>query len=131
MSRKHFRELAEAISAHQGLIPPRLLWDLMSSIAVVCASCNAHFDLQRFRVACGFDAWNRPDDEAAQVEQVASDDDQAEPQVEAEACDGCPDPRCRECRTDPVVAREAREREWVAILASHIDDRDGVIGGAS
>ena len=60
MSRKHFIALAEALAWHADKLPPDLFWDLVDDIADVCARENGRFDRQRFRTACGVDAYQRP-----------------------------------------------------------------------
>ena len=60
MSRRHFQALADIIARFADIIPADVLWDLADDLADLCARENGRFDRQRFRVACGFDAWNRP-----------------------------------------------------------------------
>ena len=60
MSRRHFRALAEVVAGFADRISDGLRWELCNAIADVCAGENRHFDRQRFREACGLDAWNRP-----------------------------------------------------------------------
>ena len=60
MTRRHFQALADVITRFADRIPADVLWDLCNGIADICARENGRFDRQRFRTACGFDAWNRP-----------------------------------------------------------------------
>ena len=60
MTRKHFQALANVVARYSNIIPPSILWDLADDIADVCAAENPRFDRQRFRTACGVDAWQRP-----------------------------------------------------------------------
>ncbi len=60
MTRKHFQALAEIVSRYSEIIPLSILWDLADDLADVCATENPRFDRQRFRTACGLDAWQRP-----------------------------------------------------------------------
>ena len=60
MTRRHFQALADVMARFADIIPADVLWDLADDIADLCARENGRFDRQRFRVACGFDAYQRP-----------------------------------------------------------------------
>ncbi len=60
MTRRHFQAIADVLARHADVIPAETLWDLADDLADVCAAENPRFDRQRFRTACGLDAWQRP-----------------------------------------------------------------------
>ena len=60
MSRRQFRALAEVVASFADKIAEPIRWELCNAIADICAAENGRFDRQRFREACGLDAWNRP-----------------------------------------------------------------------
>ena len=60
MSRKHFIVIAAVLEAFRGRMDPQDHWELVEALGDVCQWSNHHFNRQRFRSACGQDAWNRP-----------------------------------------------------------------------
>ncbi len=60
MTRRHFKAIADTLARFADRIPAPVLWDLANELADLCAAENPRFDRQRFRTACGLDAWARP-----------------------------------------------------------------------
>ena len=60
MSRTHFIAIAAVLEAFKDRMAIDDHWQLVESLGDVCRWSNPRFDRQRFRTACGQDAWNRP-----------------------------------------------------------------------
>ena len=60
MTKRHFEAIAAVLEAFSDRMDPQDHWELTEAIGDVCQWTNSRFDRQRFRTACGQDAWNRP-----------------------------------------------------------------------